>query len=198
MIAGQGPWPTRSSCLGTGAFDRVYLQIGVGYGHWGGLLLRHFYPNIEIIGVEGTHQASMQAALSAGKPVTLDYLDVFCDGTAVKKTGSITRHLFSQVVDRFVTVTNEEVCAAISNAMGKPPRDSRTFWGDGAGRLVEGTGGVSGQKGPDGTLWRQYGLWSVGLDSSATRRSIDPPNDVFIAFIFRSVRGHCFPYWKAI
>jgi threonine dehydratase len=45
--------------------------------------------------------------------VSLDYLDLFCDGTAVRKAGLLTHHYCSQLVDRFVTVTNDEVCGAI-------------------------------------------------------------------------------------
>ncbi|MBN4046900.1 pyridoxal-phosphate dependent enzyme [bacterium AH-315-P07] len=51
--------------------------------------------------------------MDAGKPVDLDYVDVFCDGTAVKRAGDLTYALCSELVDEFITVTNEEVCAAI-------------------------------------------------------------------------------------
>ena len=75
--------------------------------------LRRYYPDIEIVGVEGVGQASMAAAVAKGEPTTLDYVDVFCDGTAVKRAGDLTSRLCAQLIDRFVTVTNEEVCAAI-------------------------------------------------------------------------------------
>ncbi|MFP6614948.1 MAG: pyridoxal-phosphate dependent enzyme, partial [Candidatus Hydrogenedentota bacterium] len=58
-------------------------------------------------------QACMKAAIDAGKPVELDYVDVFCDGTAVKKAGELTYELCAELIDEFITVTNEEVCAAI-------------------------------------------------------------------------------------
>lgn len=65
------------------------------------------------MGVEGVDQASMAAAVRAGKPVELDYVDVFCDGTAVKKAGALTYPLCAALIDEFITVTNEEVAAAI-------------------------------------------------------------------------------------
>lgn len=114
VIAGQGTLADEVVMSGKGPFDRVYLQIGGG-GMASGVAcwLRRYYPDIEIVGVEGVNQASMAAAVKSGAPVSLDYLDVFCDGTAVKKAGAITHHFCSQLIDRFVTVTNEEVCAGI-------------------------------------------------------------------------------------
>lgn len=114
VIAGQGTLADEVVMSGKGPFDRVYLQIGGG-GMAAGVAcwLRRYYPDIEIVGVEGVHQASMAAAIEKGEPVSLDYLDVFCDGTAVKKAGDITSHFCRQLIDRFITVTNEEVCAGI-------------------------------------------------------------------------------------
>jgi len=75
--------------------------------------LRRYYPEIHIVGVEGVDQACMAAAIEAGHPVMLDYVDVFCDGTAVKKAGELTYPLCRDLIDEFITVTNAEVCAAI-------------------------------------------------------------------------------------
>ena len=114
VIAGQGTLADEVVMAGVGAFDIVYLQIGGG-GMAAGVAcwLKRYYPNIEVVGVEGVDQASMAAAVRSGKPVTLDYLDVFCDGTAVKRAGKLTSRFCADLVDRFVTVTNAEVCAAV-------------------------------------------------------------------------------------
>lgn len=114
VIAGQGTMADEIVMSGVGGFDRVYLQIGGG-GMAAGVAcwLKRYYPDIEVVGVEGVNQASMAAAVRSGNPVTLDYLDVFCDGTAVKRAGELTSKLCGQLIDRFVTVTNPEVCAAI-------------------------------------------------------------------------------------
>ena len=114
VMAGQGTLADEIVMSGEGAFDIAYLQIGGG-GMAAGVAcwLKRYYPNIEIVGVEGVDQASMAAAMKAGKPVELEYLDVFCDGTAVKKAGELTSHFCRQLIDRYVTVSNDEVCAAM-------------------------------------------------------------------------------------
>ncbi|MCH8310464.1 MAG: pyridoxal-phosphate dependent enzyme [Chloroflexi bacterium] len=113
-MGGQGTLADEVVMSGEGPFDVAYLQIGGGglaaaVACW----LKAYYPNIRIVGVEGVDQASMSTAIQAGKPRQLDYVDVFCDGTAVKKVGELTYALCAELVDEFITVTNEEVCAAI-------------------------------------------------------------------------------------
>ena len=114
VMAGQGTLADEIVMSGEGAFDIAYLQIGGG-GMAAGVAcwLKRYYPDIEIVGVEGIDQASMAAAMKAGRPVELEYLDVFCDGTAVKKAGELTSHFCRQLIDRYLTVSNDEVCAAM-------------------------------------------------------------------------------------
>ncbi len=114
VMGGQGTLADEIVMSGRGPFDVAYLQIGGGgmaaaVACW----LKYYYPNIRIVGVEGVDQACMKAAIRAGKPVTLDYLDVFCDGTAVRKAGDLTYRLCAALLDDIITVTNDEVCAAI-------------------------------------------------------------------------------------
>ncbi len=114
VMGGQGTIADEIALSGEGPFDVVFIQIGGGglaasVATW----LKEMYPAIRVIGVEGEHQASMAAAVEAGKPVTLDYVDVFCDGTAVKQVGEFTYPVCRDVIDEFVTVTNDEVSAAI-------------------------------------------------------------------------------------
>jgi len=113
-IAGQGTLADEIVMSGKGPFDVAYLQIGggglaAGVACW----LKEYYPDIKIVGVEGAGQNSMAAAVKAGEPVTLDYVDVFCDGTAINRAGDITYPLCRDLIDEFITVTNEEICAAI-------------------------------------------------------------------------------------
>lgn len=113
-MGGQGTLADEVVMSGQGPFDVAYLQIGGGgLAAASACWLKTYYPNIRIIGVEGVDQASMAAAVRAGKPVELEYIDVFCDGTAVKKVGELTYALCTGLIDEFITVTNEEVCAAI-------------------------------------------------------------------------------------
>lgn len=95
-------------------FDYCFLQIGGG-GMAGATaaMLKRQWPNIRIIGVEGVNQASMKASVEAGKPITLDKVDTFCDGTAVTRPGDLTFEVCRQFIDEFVTVTNSDVSAAM-------------------------------------------------------------------------------------
>lgn len=113
-MAGQGTLADEIVMSGKGPIDVAYVQIGGGgmaaaVACW----LKNFWPNIRIVGVEGEQQASMAAALRAGRPVALDYVDVFADGTAVNRVGDLTYPLCAELIDEFITVTNEEICAAI-------------------------------------------------------------------------------------
>jgi len=114
VMAGQGTLADEVVLSGHGPFDAAYLQIGgggmaAGVSTW----LKTYWPEIQIIGVEGVGQASMKAALEAGKPVLLDQVDIFCDGTAVRKAGALPFEICRETIDRIETVTNSEVSRAI-------------------------------------------------------------------------------------
>ncbi|RYJ04625.1 MAG: pyridoxal-phosphate dependent enzyme, partial [Actinomycetales bacterium] len=81
--------------------DRVVVPVGgggliAGMASW----LRDRSAEIEIVGVEPAGAASMTAALRAGRPVTLDRIDGFVDGAAVRTVGRHTFDLVNGVVDR--------------------------------------------------------------------------------------------------
>ncbi|MGL4401101.1 MAG: pyridoxal-phosphate dependent enzyme [Luteolibacter sp.] len=114
VMAGQGTLADEVVLSGHGPFDAAYLQIGggglaAGVSTW----LKTYWPGIEVIGVEGVGQASMKAALEAGKPVALESVDLFCDGTAVRKAGELPFQICQSTLDRVETVTNAEVSRAI-------------------------------------------------------------------------------------
>jgi threonine dehydratase len=113
-IAGQGSIADEIMLSEQGPFDIAFVQIGGGgmaaaVACW----LKIHNPNIKIIGVEGVDQASMKASVEAGKPVTLKSVDTFCDGTAVARPGDLTFKICRDYIDDYITVTNEEVAAAI-------------------------------------------------------------------------------------
>ena len=54
-------------------------------------------PNTKIIGAEPAGAASMIAALKAGHPVTLENIDRFADGTAVRRAGAITYDVIAEL-----------------------------------------------------------------------------------------------------
>lgn len=55
----------------------------------------------------------MTASLKAGHVVTLDRVGLFADGAAVRVVGKETFRVCNQLVDEMVTVTTDEICAAI-------------------------------------------------------------------------------------
>lgn len=114
VMAGQGTLADEVILSGCGPFDAAVLQIGgggmaAGVSTW----LKSYWPGIEIIGVEGEGQASMAAAFAAGGPVDLAQLDLFCDGTAVRRAGSLPYAVCRNTLDRLVQVSNAEVCQAM-------------------------------------------------------------------------------------
>ncbi len=113
VVAGQGTIGDEL-LMGSVWPDVVFVQIGGG-GFAAGVaaLLKNHAPHIEIIGVEGEGQASMHAAIQAGQPITLQQVDVFCDGTAVKRVGDYTFELCKTYIDSYMTVSNDDICAAI-------------------------------------------------------------------------------------
>jgi threonine dehydratase len=94
--------------------DVVFVQIGGG-GLAAGVacVLKSYDSRVRVIGVEAEGQASMTAAFQVGHPVTLEKVDIFCDGTAVKTAGYLTYPILSALLDDLVTVSAQEVSAAI-------------------------------------------------------------------------------------
>ena len=114
VMAGQGTLADEIVLSGLGPFDAAYLQIGggglaAGVSTW----FKTYWPAMELVGVEGMGQASMKAALAAGEPVGLEQVDIFCDGTAVRKAGLLPFAACRETLARVETVTNAEVSAAI-------------------------------------------------------------------------------------
>lgn len=114
VMAGQGTLADEVVLSGHGPFDAAYLQIGgggmaAGVSTW----LKTYWPEIDCVGVEGEGQASMKAALEAGHPVALDQVDLFCDGTAVRKAGEKPFEICAKTLSRVETVSNAEVSHAI-------------------------------------------------------------------------------------
>jgi threonine dehydratase len=72
-------------------------------------------PQVRIIGVEPEDAACLKAALEADEPVTLAQVGLFADGVAVKRIGTEPFRLAREYVDEVVTVTSDEICAAVKD-----------------------------------------------------------------------------------
>ncbi|EPD27818.1 threonine ammonia-lyase IlvA [Actinotignum schaalii] len=120
IIAGQGTVIAEAyeQCVEQSGQEPEAVLVPVGGG---GLLagtaiwVKNAHPQTRVIGVEPTGAASMQAALAAGGPVTLDSVDNFADGTAVARVGDLTYAVARDLVDGFITVPEGALCTEMLN-----------------------------------------------------------------------------------
>ncbi len=92
----------------------VIMPIGGGgLAAGSGTFLKQYNPNISIIGVEPEGAPSMVQALAHKEPVTLDQIDRFVDGAAVKRVGSLTYQICQEVLDDMLLVPEGKVCTTI-------------------------------------------------------------------------------------
>lgn len=116
VIAGQGTIGVEILRQHSGPIAAIYVPVGGG-GLAAGIATyaKFLRPEIKVIGVEPEDAASMKAALDAGHPVPLKEVGIFADGVAVRQAGDETFRLCSQYLDGIVTVTTDEICAAIKD-----------------------------------------------------------------------------------
>ncbi len=94
--------------------DAVVVPIGGG-GLISGVAyaIKHLNPKVKVYGVQAAGSASMVESRKAGKPITLGDAATFADGIAVKHPGDLTYELVQEYVDDIVTVSEDEIAAAI-------------------------------------------------------------------------------------
>lgn len=96
--------------------DVDYLFIPVGGGGLSagvGTYFKTYSPKTKIIGLEPEGAPSMFEALKAGHPVTLESIDRFVDGAAVKRVGDITFSVCKNVLDDMHLVPEGKICTTI-------------------------------------------------------------------------------------
>jgi len=74
---------------------------------------------VMVIGVEAEDAAGMTASLRAGQRTSLDSVGLFADGAAVKTIGQETFRICHELVDDMVTVSTDEICAAIKDGFAE-------------------------------------------------------------------------------
>ena len=75
--------------------------------------IKNLNPNIKVYGVQASGALSMRNSIRDGKIECLDHVSTIADGIAVKEPGEHTFQYVSQYVDEIVTVTDDEISAAI-------------------------------------------------------------------------------------
>lgn len=94
--------------------DYLFIPVGGGGLSAGvGIYFKTFSPKTKIIGVEPEGAPSMFEAIKAGHPVTLDTIERFVDGAAVKRVGDITFPICKDVLDDIHLVPEGKVCSTI-------------------------------------------------------------------------------------
>lgn len=94
--------------------DAVIVPIGGG-GLISGIAytIKSLNPSIKVYGVQAQGAPSMANSIHDGHIEKLDSVFTIADGIAVKQPGSLTYDICSKYVDEIVTVTDDEVSAAI-------------------------------------------------------------------------------------
>lgn len=94
--------------------DYVFVPVGGGGLSAGvGSYFKTFSPSTKIVGLEPEGAPSMFEALKAGHPVTVENIDRFVDGAAVKRIGDITFSFCKDVLDDMHLVAEGKVCSTI-------------------------------------------------------------------------------------
>ncbi|MDO4216068.1 MAG: threonine ammonia-lyase [Bacteroidales bacterium] len=94
--------------------DAIIVPVGGG-GLISGVAYaaKQLNPNVKIYGVQAEGAPSMVESLNRKAITRLDKVSTIADGIAVKEPGENTFSICSNLVDKIVTVTDDEVCAAI-------------------------------------------------------------------------------------
>lgn len=94
--------------------DYVFVTIGGGGLAAGvGTYFKTVSPSTKVIGVEPLGAASMTEAMRLNKVVTLEQIDKFVDGAAVKRVGQLTYDICTRTLDDIVKVPEGKACTAI-------------------------------------------------------------------------------------
>ena len=94
--------------------DYIFVPVGGGGLSAGvGSYFKTYSPKTKIIGLEPEGAPAMLEALKAGHPVTLDNIERFVDGAAVKRVGDLTFSICKDVLDDMHLIPEGKVCSTI-------------------------------------------------------------------------------------
>ncbi len=116
VIAGQGTVGLEIIRQHADFIDVIFVPVGGGGLIAGiGSIVKYLSQKTKIIGVEPADAACMANAFEKNRRVVLDHVGIFADGVAVKQVGKETFRVAKQCVDEILTVTTDEICAAIKD-----------------------------------------------------------------------------------
>lgn len=117
VIAGQGTVAREIlHQQGSKPIDAIFIPVGGG-GLAAGIAayVKYLRPDIKVIAVEYEESACLASAIKAGKRTTLKEVGLFADGIAVAQIGKETFKILKKHIDEVITVTADEICAAIKD-----------------------------------------------------------------------------------
>lgn len=116
VIAGQGTVAMELLRQHPAHIDAVFIPVGGG-GLCAGMAayIKFVRPDIKVFAVEPEDAACLQAAMAKNKRVVLPEVGIFADGVAVAQIGKETFRVIKSTIDGVITVTTDEMCAAIKD-----------------------------------------------------------------------------------
>lgn len=116
VIAGQGTVAMELLRQHPGDIHAVFVPVGGG-GLCAGMAayIKYVRPGIKVFAVEPQDAACLEAAMKAKKRVVLPEVGIFADGVAVAQIGKETYRVMKDTIDGVITVTTDEMCAAIKD-----------------------------------------------------------------------------------
>ncbi len=116
VIAGAGTVAAEILRQMESPLEAVFIPIGGG-GLISGMAcyIKAVNPTIKVIGVEPNDSAAMLDSIQDDERVSLPTVGIFADGVAVKKVGEKTFAICQQYVDEIITISTDEMCAAIKD-----------------------------------------------------------------------------------
>lgn len=94
--------------------DYLFLPVGGG-GLSSGVssIFKTLSPETKIIGVEPKGAPAMHQSLKQGEVVSLDHIDKFVDGAAVKRVGDLTFNICKETLDEVALVDEGNICTSL-------------------------------------------------------------------------------------
>ncbi|NRD79508.1 threonine ammonia-lyase IlvA [Bacillus sp. BRMEA1] len=114
VIAGQGTVAVEILNDCSEKIDYVFAAIGGGGLASGvGTYLRHYSPETRLIGVEPEGAPGMKESILKGDVISLNKIDPFVDGAAVKTVGTKTFNICKEIIDDIVVIPEGKVCTTL-------------------------------------------------------------------------------------
>ena len=120
VIEGQGTIALEMLDQYSKGFDYVLVPLGGG-GLISGMLtvFKKKSPNTKVIGIEPDGAASMKLALEKGKRISLESMDYFVDGAAVRQVGKLPFKICKEHLDQILVIPEGKICQTILEVYNK-------------------------------------------------------------------------------